>query len=360
MILILQRAALAVGAMVSAGEVNLMRWDGLWYRMVATSGYVYPPTTDPLGHPSALSDLAFFPLYPSLAALIGQLPGLSVDGALLGIAWLCTLAAGWGIFAVGQALGDRRVGTLLVILWGAAPRSLVLVLPYSEPLFTALVAWCMYLVIQRRWVPAALLCAAAGLTRAAVLPLVLALAVEAVLSATAGRRLVDGRSGWAGLAGVAAAGLAGFGLFVLFVAVQTRQVLGYFDVQRAWGTTMAMPWRSVTYYLAERAGEMGGFVYGDYIAIVVAVYGVLVCSMVLGRERAVPTVYAAGMWLWMMCAQGFFHAKARFMLPAFTAWLPLARWLSRRPLWIAVLVVSVGTALGVAADVTVLAGPWSP
>jgi hypothetical protein len=27
-------------------------------------------------------------------------------------------------------------------------------------------------------------------------------------------------------------------------------VLGYFDVQRAWGTTMAMPWRSVTYYLA--------------------------------------------------------------------------------------------------------------
>jgi len=61
-----------------------------------------------------------------------------------------------------------------------------------------------------------------------------------------------------------------------------------------------------------------------------------------------------------MAAQGFFHAKARFLLPAFPAWLPLAAWLAARPAWAQAVTVVGLSALSVVTDLAVLAGPWSP
>ncbi len=359
--LTVQRVVLLGSAAAGPGDLDLVRWDGNWYRMVATVGYVHPPGIGPTGEPSALSDLAFFPLYPFLAKLVAA-TGCPVEVALLGIAWLATLAAGWGIFAVGRAVARARAATLLVVLWGAAPRSLVTVLPYSEPLFTAAVAWCLYFALRRRWVAAALVCAVAGLTRAAVLPLVAALVLHAVLLLAwpAGRGRGSWRGDARGLLAVATAGIAGMGAYVAWVALRTGDLDGYRNVQRTWGTTAGMPWASVRTYLTERAGGMGGFLYGDYIAIVVLVYAVLLVWMLARRDHPLLTGFAGATWLWTMAAQGFFHAKARFLLPAFPAWLPLAAWLAARPAWAQAVTVVGLSALSVVTDLAVLAGPWSP
>ena len=299
--LTVQRVVLLGSAAAGPGDLDLVRWDGNWYRMVATVGYVHPPGIGPTGEPSALSDLAFFPLYPFLAKLVAA-TGCPVEVALLGIAWLATLAAGWGIFAVGRAVAGARAATLLVVLWGAAPRSLVTVLPYSEPLFTAAVAWCLYFALRRRWVAAALVCAVAGLTRAAVLPLVAALVLHAVLLLAwpAGRGRGSWRGDARGLLAVATAGIAGMGAYVAWVALRTGDLDGYRNVQRTWGTTAGMPWASVRTYLTERAGGMGGFLYGDYIAIVVSSTRCCWCGCwpvaIIRSSPASPGPPGCGLW----------------------------------------------------------------
>ncbi|NEB75920.1 hypothetical protein G3I40_11900, partial [Streptomyces sp. SID14478] len=138
------------------------RWDSLWYTRVAEHGYGWSVT---LPDGSVHSNLAFFPLLPWLERLVHAVGPLSYADAGLVVAWLASLAAAWGVFAVGDRLHGRRTGVCLAVLWGALPVGIVASMAYSEALFTALAAWGLYAVVRRHWVSAGLLAALAGLTR---------------------------------------------------------------------------------------------------------------------------------------------------------------------------------------------------
>ncbi|MEH1512089.1 hypothetical protein V7F95_08050, partial [Cutibacterium avidum] len=58
--------------------------------------------------------------------------------------------------------------------------------------------------------------------------------------------------------------------------------------------------------------------------------------------------------------QGFFNAKARFLLPAFPAFLPVARLLSSCPRWVQVIFVFAVTGLSTWWSLDVLSGNISP
>ncbi len=165
---------------------NQVAWDSEYYLGIATGGYNEPnvshlPATAP--QPLSLS-YAFFPLYPWITWGVAQpLKVLGLDaiatstlaavivsalGALGGMLALYDLT----VDALGEAGAWRAVFYLLIF-----PTGFFMVQVYTEGLFVGLAFGCLALLKRRQWALAALLGAAATLTRAVGVALLIPMAV---------------------------------------------------------------------------------------------------------------------------------------------------------------------------------------
>ncbi|MGW4731216.1 hypothetical protein ACWEQC_18985 [Streptomyces shenzhenensis] len=291
-------------------------WDSNWYLHIATHGYGHLIWITPTG--DVQTDWAFFPLYPTLIRALTAVLPLSPAGAGLLIAWCAAAVAAWGIYAVGHHLYGRAVATALVALWASLPHSVVLTLAYTEPLFAALAAWCLYAVLKDRWLTAGVLAALAGLSR----PSGIAAAVAVV--AAAGYAIVRHRGRvpaglWAG-AVLAPLGWAGY---VLWVGWRTGDLLhGYFRVQSAWSSRLDFG-KGALRFLKALFLHGGGVVYP--LALVVVGAGILLFGLLCLERSPLPLVVFAGTLLLLVVAvSGPFASKPRFLLPAFPLLVPLA------------------------------------
>ncbi|MGH4033824.1 hypothetical protein ACQB60_33395 [Actinomycetota bacterium Odt1-20B] len=290
-------------------------WDCDWYLKVAEHGYAHV-----LGTQFDANNLAFFPLYPALIRA-GEMLAPEPRGAVgLGISLVCSFLAAWGVFAVGSRLYGRRVGTVLVVLWGSLPIALVQWMGYTESLFTALTAWSLYAVLSGRWVWAGTLAALAGLTRPTGVALAAAVSLTALLAL---RRGFDGRA-------LAGALLAPFGwlLYVGWVGFRLGRWDGYFAVQKLWhnewdggvGTLREM-W---DLFRIERPQL--------FLAMVTAVLLVAALLFVLsvGDRQPLPLLVFTGLLLAIVLgSKGVYFPRARFLMPGFPLLLPLAVALAR-------------------------------
>ncbi|QIQ03581.1 hypothetical protein [Streptomyces liangshanensis] len=290
-------------------------WDSRWYAHIAAHGYGRT-----LRFPGGIvqSDLAFFPLYPGLIrAVTGVLPVTGGTAGLL-LSWSAAGAAAWGIYLVGERLHGRTTATLLVLLWGLLPHSIVLSMAYTEPLLTAFAAFSLYAVLTRRWLWAGGLAVLAGLSRPS------GIAVAAAVSLTAAYELVRlrGRGPWRLWAGAAVAPL-GWAAYVLWVGVRVGDPLGgYFAVQRGWSSRFDLGAGSlgVVQDLVTRRADLGFPV----ALLVVGVAVVLFALLALAGPPLPVLVYSTILLLITVGGSGFFESKPRFLLPAFPLLLPLA------------------------------------
>ncbi|MFI7342646.1 hypothetical protein ACIBUY_32470 [Streptomyces sp. NPDC050085] len=305
------------------------RWDSLWYTRVAGQGYGWSVT---LPDGSVHSNLAFFPLLPWLERLVSAVSPLSYADAGMVVSWLASLAAAWGIFAVGDRLYGRRAGVCLAVLWGALPVGIVASMAYSEALFAALAAWALYAVVQQHWVTAGLLASLAGLTRP-----VGAAAVAAVWVAAALWIARERRAPWRLVLGVLLAPV-GAAAYVLWVGHRTGGGLfGYLDVQGQWGNGFdggAAFARFIGDKFTSPLGTLAGIGLIVGVALVVWLY-------VTGvrQHQPVPLLVYTGIVVALaLCASGYFGSKPRLLLPAFPLLLPiavaLARWRTGRATWL--------------------------
>ncbi|MBH5336149.1 hypothetical protein IHE55_15690 [Streptomyces pactum] len=136
-------------------------WDAVWYAGIARDGY--DPASPSPGR--ALSDLAFFPLFPGLARAVATVTPLGTVSAGLVVAWIAAGAAAWGIHAVGRLLYGDRAAVCLVALWALLPHGIVQSMAYTEPVLTALAAWALYALLTGRWLWAGSLALLAGVCR---------------------------------------------------------------------------------------------------------------------------------------------------------------------------------------------------
>ena len=297
-------------------------WDSRWYLSIARHGYGAPAPTG-MWPDLPFADLAFFPLYPWLARIVGSLIPVGLLNAALLVAWAASALAAWGVFAVGAHLYDRRVGTLLVVLWALLPHGIIESLAYTESLLTALCAWSLYALLTRRFLAAAALAVLAGLARPSALAIVAAVGAVAVTHTWH-------RPGPLPLRLWAAALLAPLGWlgYVLWVGARAGiGPLGYFEVQELWGSRFDFghdTLRSVKHLV----------LYGDPPAhfMVVAVLSVsllLYALLVLDRPPTALLVYTTVLVVIALGGTGYFASKPRFLLPAFPLLLPLALALSR-------------------------------
>lgn len=193
-------------------------WDGTWYRRIAEDGY---PDAVPLGAAGdpQQSALAFYPLAPLLARLV-MTTGLPFGWAGALVSLLAGAGAAVGVHAllhralaprVGEATA-RRGAWSAAVLFCVSPPSLVLQVPYTEGPALALLVGFLLLLQRQRYLPAALVALALGLTRPVAVPLSVVVVVHLLLRAAAGRRrgtVLGGREAVRCLALLAASGVAG-------------------------------------------------------------------------------------------------------------------------------------------------------
>ncbi|MFF4703995.1 hypothetical protein ACWC4D_15880 [Streptomyces sp. NPDC001288] len=292
------------------------QWDSRWYLGIADHGY-----THALGTAFDHNNLAFFPLYPLLVKAVAVLtPGTRASTGL-GIAWVASLVAAWGVFAVGDRLAGRRVGVLLTVLWAAYPVGLVQWMGYTESLFTAFAAWTLYAVLNERWLWAAAGSVLAGLTRPTGVAVAAAVTVTALLSL---RTRFSARA----LAAALAAPL-GWCAYVGWVGFRLGRWDGYFAVQRMWHNELDGGAETVR-WLRHLFGQVPRPELFLVVVSLTVLASVVLFGLAVADRQPVPLlVYGAVLLVIVVASGGVYFPRARFLLPGFPLLLPVAGWLAR-------------------------------
>ncbi|MEU9447587.1 hypothetical protein [Streptomyces sp. NPDC048277] len=307
------------------------QWDSRWYLGIADHGYAHE-----LGIAYDHNNLAFFPLYPLLVKAVAVVtPGTRASTGL-GIALFASLLAAWGVFAVGDRIGGRRVGVLLTVLWAAFPVGLVEWMGYTESLFTALAAWTLYAVLDERWLWAATGSVLAGLTRPTGIALAAAVTVTALLSL---------RSRFSARA-LSAAVLAPLGwcAYVGWVGLRLGRWDGYFAVQRMWHNEVDGGAETVR-WLRHLFGQVSRPELFLVVVSLTMLVSVVLFGCALWDRQPLPLLVFTGVLLLIVLASGgVYFPRARFLLPGFPLLLPVAHHLARASGRLRVLVLTTAVA----------------
>jgi hypothetical protein len=161
-------------------------WDSEYYLAIAVSGYD-DPATDPVGLPAEglTKSYAFLPFYPLLIRLfmfplnlLGLTTIATATFAGVIVSALGTLGAMYALYdltndSLGQDGGLRAAFYLIIF-----PTGFFLLQVYTEGLFVGLVCGCLAMLKRRQWFYAALLAAAATLTRAVGVVIIIPMLIE--------------------------------------------------------------------------------------------------------------------------------------------------------------------------------------
>lgn len=189
------------------------RWDSGWFLRIAEHSYASDPAHAP----------AFFPLYPSMLAVLGRVLG----GHFLLAGLALSLAAGLAAFLLLYRLAELRLGAegarRAVLYLALFPTSVFLQGVYSESLYLLLTVAAFLLAERGRWLPAGAAAGLALLTRPVGFALLPALALLAWRSRGRGRALAS-----VGLAG------ASFVFYPLLLLWQVGDPLAFTKAQDQW------------------------------------------------------------------------------------------------------------------------------
>ncbi|MBT2392207.1 hypothetical protein J7E87_22990 [Streptomyces sp. ISL-1] len=294
-------------------------WDAKWYLGIAQHGYGQADLIPGYGGGPAgrWQDLAFFPLYPGVVRAVSELLPMTIVGTALLITCVSSCVAAWGIHALGTVLHGRRVGLLLVILWGLLPQAFIQSMAYPEAMFTALCAWSLYALVTQRLITASLLAVAAGLTRPLGVAVVAAVVITAVLASSRGRRT---------LSAIVIAPLGLLGYFV-WAGVCTGRPLGYFDVQRDWNTRVDFGQSVIASTSRVAAGNVSAVEQASVLIVITGL--VLLWALLSSRPPTAVIVFSLVLVAVAVGVSGYIQIKPRFLLPGFTLLLPAATSLAK-------------------------------
>ncbi|MFC5290769.1 hypothetical protein ACFPM7_27280 [Actinokineospora guangxiensis] len=303
----------------------LRSWDGQWFLAIAAGGYdgVPPGLVDAFGNRTAETPLAFFPGYPTVVGWLYDL-GFPLVASAIAVTIGCGVLCSYGLVRLGALVrgGSRRTGLVLVVLFAAAPMSVVLSMAYSEAMFCAAAVWALVFVLERDWVAAGLATAAAGLVRPTAVALVLAVGLAALVAVLSRR---DGWRPWVGGA-LAPVGLLGY---LAWVGSRTGEWNGWFTLQsEGWDSEFDGGAATVRFSL-QVLGDARSVLEVTTVGLILGALALLVVAW--RRRLEWPLlVYAVGVLAMDLFSNGLMNSKARLMVPAMTLLVPVAIALARR------------------------------
>lgn len=273
------------------------RFDTLWYLHIARYGYDRPDAT------------VFYPLYPYLIRAV------SIINPIVAALLISTIAAWflfWGLERLLSLDHPPELVSRSVMVCAVWPASFVFFAGYPESLLLALIVWSLYMARLERWWIAAVLAAAAGLTKAAGVLVLVPLILLAL------RR----RSISAGSLLLSPVGLLGYQLWL-----RLHRFGSAVDVyHQYWRTSAALPWMTLWF------GAVHLFRAPDVILVMNLLYLIVFCVLLaIVRSRKEYVLYGLAVILFVLCKQTTppLQSMMRYLLMVFPSFLGLARILDR-------------------------------
>jgi hypothetical protein len=209
---------------------RLLRWDSEWYEIIATEGYKYD------GDPGLTQTVVFYPLYPMLCRLVGEIFRIEVVDSMLLVANLATVAAVLLLFKLVRERFDDRTALVTVAMISFFPASVFLSAGYTEPLALLLMVSFFLAVARERFVAAAMLAGLAVATRSCGIVLCPVLLWELWRCRSKNQFLIQAVP----LAMVATSGLW---LYMIYLGVAFGHPMAFSDGQSAFHRSTTMPAR---------------------------------------------------------------------------------------------------------------------
>jgi hypothetical protein len=199
----------------------LASWDGRWYRIVASNGYLLVPGRQ--------SDPAFFPLYPTLLRF-GHGLGLGYSAAGILMANVAFVVALFAFHTLTSDLFGATLAHRATVYLAIFPFGYVFSMAYPESIVLAAMLLSCVAAMRGRWGLAAVFAGAASLARPEGLFVVLPLLALAWRQRT---RLTPLRRGLAYGAILAAVGA--LAAYPLYLAAVLHDPNAWGRAERAWG-----------------------------------------------------------------------------------------------------------------------------
>jgi hypothetical protein len=199
----------------------LQAWDGRWYRMVASSGYLLVPGRQ--------SDPAFFPLFPVMLRG-GHVLGLGYSTSGLILANVGFFGALVAFYALTNAMLGETMARRATVYLAVFPFGYVFSMEYPESIVLGLIALAAFAGMRRRWGWAAVCAGAAALARPEGLFVALPLAVMAWQQ----RHVLSARARGTAI-GAILAPVAAIGSFSLYLGTTLGDPMAWSQAERAWG-----------------------------------------------------------------------------------------------------------------------------
>lgn len=333
-------------------------WDGNWYVDIARRGYYNVEST------------AFFPLYPLLAGTVAHLIGTThtLLAAMI-VSNLATLAAfiGLGLLVVQE--DGMQASAPAIRMLAVYPLAFFLAAPYTESLFIALAAFCLYFIRRGGWRWAAACAFLATLTRPTgailILPMLWEFSQRQDWLHGGWRQTLRSLPALRDLALIVGAVPAGFALYAAYLGLRFHHPLIFLHAQAIYWHHQSVPlWRTIPYMLLHFI-QTPAWSYWQARQLVDLAPVVIFSVLALVALRRVPlsfTLYTLGL-IYLAIAQPLLTSPViivsagRYVMAALPIFLLLGRWVSRRP-WLDLLLVSAGLLLQAVFALYFLSGNW--
>lgn len=145
---------------------SLGQYDAQWYLKIADSGYPKNPTDTNMHKKESMDGLsyAFFPLYPSLLAII-NVPIKNIELTAFLTSNLLLIANFISLYILVKNLFSKNKALKTIFLVFFFPFSIFYRSYFTEGLFLFLLIWFSYFLINKRWLLSALFISLLSITR---------------------------------------------------------------------------------------------------------------------------------------------------------------------------------------------------
>lgn len=331
-------------------------WDGTWYVQIVEQGYSH--------RASQQSNVAFFPAYPALAALVRCATRWRPESCLL-IVSQAALAGALVLLQLyvraRQQVWSRAVARHAVLAAAFFPTTFFFRMTYSESLFLCSTLLAMY-AMERRWntLVIALIVGFATATRPIGMALIAPLVMHLCDSARCRQRSV-------GMALVVLpVALWGIAAYMLFQWIAFGDALAFIKTQEHWSERPVTMWEATTAILA---GEPIRAVYDPqsicywsrvpprdwavlnlkfanpiYFVLTALLISVGASARWLNRREIALSILLLLIPLWLQGARMCMSSQARFAAAVFPAYVVLGHIASRLPSSVTAALLGLGAA----------------
>jgi hypothetical protein len=285
---VLSRAAVVFAALVSKWifpNLNIPNafgqgWDGYWYVKIAQHWYPHHLLNEGGG-----SRWAYFPAFPASIKGAAAVTGLSEPNAAILVTFLFGLLSAIAVWLAVREVFGPTVADRTVLLYVFFPTAFVLSMAYTEGLFIAASALCLYALSRRAFVSAGCFAAVASLTRSFGAVLIVCVVVVAVPAVLAGKDRVRA------IVGVLVSGLP----LVAWLAYswhETGTPLAFVKAEKYWGGSHFVWFKAPFQSLGELFTGFHAFHRADYVlaagGLLLVVAGLAVLAWAQRAKVPVP------------------------------------------------------------------------